>query len=216
MSGVELARIRQGAFRLLAAGFGRPGLEVTDNVAAGYGALLDLGTAQFAFAVHLDRWVDALVAADPAVVASEHVRLFASGIDGAVCPPIESQQLGTNLQGDPARHAGRIEDLMRRSGFSSRNESLPPDHLVTELELASAMCGREAEARESGDPATEWLGWQAELVVVIRTWIGPFAVEVADKDRSGVYRELTGATNAFIEHDYDVVRLLARDESDVG
>lgn len=208
VSGIELARLRQGSLRLLAAGYGRPSPESTSRIATGFDVLLELGAAQFAFAAPIGRWVDSLAGADPVAVASEYVRLFGAGMDGAVCPPIESQQLGENLQGDPARYASRIEDLMRRSGFSARGTALPPDHLVTELELASALCGGEAAAREQGTGVLDWLGWQSELVLVLRKWISGFASDVAARDRSGAFRDLTAATVAFIEHDHDVVRLL--------
>jgi TorA maturation chaperone TorD len=207
-TGLDVARIRQGSYRLLAAGYGWPSPEVTTGVAAGFEALLELGVADFAFAPALHDWVRSLEAADPTQVAAEHVRLFGAGMDGAVCTPIESQHLGSNLHGDPARHAGRIEDLMRRSGFASRDSTLPPDHLQTQLELASALCGGEAQARAAGERADSWLEWQAEIVVVLRSWVGSFAADVAERDRVGVLGDLTAATAAVVEHDHDVVRIL--------
>jgi TorA maturation chaperone TorD len=207
-TGLDVARIRQGSLRLLAAGYGRPSADVTGSLVDGFDALLDLGVADFAFAPALERWVESLAVADPVEVSVEHVRLFGAGMDGAVCTPIESQHLGSNLQGDPARHAGRIEDLMRRSGFSSLDAALPPDHLQTQLELASALCGGEAAARAAGELADRWLGWQAEIVVVLRSWVGSFAAEVGERDRVGVLRNLTLATADFIEHDHDLVRTL--------
>lgn len=213
VGGADLARIRQGVFRLLAAGFGRPSLGTTSDVAAGMAALEQMGVGDFAFFPTLSTWVDRLVAADIDLVASEHVRLFGAGVDGAICPPIESQHLGANLHGDPARYASRIEHLMRRAGFSARHDSLPPDHLVVELELTSAFCGAEADARTRGDSGLQWLHSEAELLAVLRAWIGGFAGAVAGRDRSGVLGALATATVACVEHEHDIVQMLIRAEA---
>ena len=208
LTGSDLARIRQGCYRVLASGYGAPTLERVAQIDSGLLALEEMGVGEFAFGNAIRRWVDDLVAAEVDAVAAEHVRLFGSGMDGAVCAPIESQHLGKNLQGDPARHAGRIEDLMRRSGFEPADDDRPPDHLVVELELASAMCGAEASDRADGDTARRWLEWQQELVVVLAMWVPGFAGTVAGRDRSGVFASLTAATAAFVLHDHDLVRVL--------
>ena len=208
LTGSDLARIRQGCYRVLASGFERPSPEGTEQIQAGIVALEGLGLEMFAFAPQLRRWDQTLAEAESELVSNEFVRLFGSGMDGAVCPPIESQHLGVNLAGDPARHAGRIEDLMRRSGFETRNDDRPPDHIATELELASAMCGSEAVARSAGDPVRDWLGWQNEIITVLNMWVSGFAATLAERDRSGVYAGLGEATAAFALHEHDVVRVL--------
>ncbi len=208
LTGSDLARIRQGCYRVLAAGYGRPSSERTGQVGAGLAALEELGLGVFSFAQLLRRWDHALAAAAPDAVATEYVRLFGSGMDGALCPAIESQHLGANLAGDPARHAGRIEDLMRRSGFEARSDDHPPDHLIVELELASALCASEASARARGETSRRWLESQQELVVVLAMWVPGFAGTVAERDQSGVFAALTAATVAFVLHEHDLVRVL--------
>lgn len=208
LTGGDLARIRQGCYRVLAAGYRRPSAERTEHIGAGLAVLEDMGLGAFSFAQLLRVWDQALAGAAPGAAASEHVRLFGSGMDGALCPPIEAQHLGENLVGDPARHAGRIESLMRRSGFAARDDDRPPDHLVVELELASALCGAEAEARAQGDTGGRWLAWQKELVVVLALWVPGFAASVVERDRSGVYSSLAEATAAFVIHEHDLVRML--------
>lgn len=208
LTGSDLARIRQGCYRVLASGFGRPSEERTERIRAGLIALEDLGLGMFSFAPSLRRWDIEMADAAVESVANEYVRLFGSGMDGALCSPIESQHLGVNLAGDPARHAGRIEDLMRRSGFEARDDDRPPDHLAVELELASALCASEATARAAGETAGDWLEWQQELVVVMAMWVPGFAATLAERDRTGVYRALGEATTAFVAHEHDVVRVL--------
>ena len=208
LSGSDLARIRQGCYRVLASGFGRPSAELTAQIRAGILALEGLGMGVFSFAQPMRRWDMALSAASPGDVATEYVRLFGSGMDGAVCVPIESQHLGVNLVGDAARHAGRIEDLMRRSGFEADLDERPPDHLAVELELASAFCGAEATAWADGGSAEKWLEWLRELVDVLAMWIPGFAATVGERDRVGVLAALGGATAAFVMHEYDIVRVL--------
>jgi len=208
LTGSDLARIRQGCYRVLATGFSRPSPESTEQIQLGLVTLEHLGLGMFSFSGQMRRWELALSDGSPEVVASEHVRLLGAGMDGAICPPIESQQLGVNLVGDAARHAGRIEDLMRRSGFETLHDDRPPDHIGTELELASALCGSEAEARADGDTGEQWLEWQAELIVVMAMWVPAFAITVAERDRSGVYAALAAATAAFVQHEADLVRVL--------
>jgi len=208
LTGSDLARIRQGCYRLLASGYGRPSEERAAGSRAGLVVLEDLGLGVFSFAPYLRRWDLALADAEVENVGNEYVRLFGSGMDGALCSLIESQHLGVNLAGDPARYAGRIEDLMRRSGFEARDDDRPPDHLAVELELASALCASEASVRAVGETADDWLAWQQELIVVMTMWIPGFATTVADRDRTGVYGTLAEATAAFVAHEHDLVRVM--------
>lgn len=208
LTGTDLARIRQGSFRLLAAGYGRPSLASNAQIESGLVALDALGFGSFSFAGGFWDWGAALRSAELGGVSAEFVRLFGSGLDGAICSPVESQQLGSNLQGDPARHAGRIEDLMRRSGFSLSDDDRPPDHLVVELELASALCGSEAAARARGESGEQELELQQEIVVVLAMWLPEFARRVIQQDQSGVFGRLAAATDAFVQHEIDLVRLL--------
>ena len=208
LTGSDLARMRQGCYRVLAAGFSRPSQLQAEQIQTGLALLEDLGLGMFSFTASLRRWDSALADAAPAAVAGEYVRLFGSGMDGAVCPPIESQQLGVNLVGDAARHAGRIEDLMRRAGFETQLDDRPPDHIVVELELASALCAAEAKGRADGETGREWLERQMELIAVLGFWVPSFSITVGERDRTGVYAALCEATAAFVLHENDLVRML--------
>ena len=209
IAGSALARLRQGAARLLAAGLLTPTASRSERILDGVVVLEELGSRDFAFGTPIRDWVDALREADPSSVVTEHVRLFGSGMDGALCPPMSSQYLGGNLHGDPARFAARIEGLMRKSGFSLNDPSLPPDHLVVQLELLSALCKGEAAAREVGVDVIECLGWQQDLVGGLRRWVTTFAHDVTNRDRSGAYGPLAHAISAYVDHDHDLIRLIA-------
>ncbi len=200
--------MRQGCYRVLAAGFDRPAPDLTERIRSGILALEDLGLGMFSFAPQLRKWDESLESAQPEAVSNEYVRLFGSGMDGALCSLIESQHLGVNLVGDPARYAGRIEDLMRRSGFEAQLDDRPPDHLGVELELASALCDAEANARAGGDAAESWLRWQQELIDVMAMWIPGLASTVGERDKVGVFRTLSQAASAFLIHEHDIVRML--------
>jgi TorA maturation chaperone TorD len=208
LTGSDLARMRQGCYRVLAAGFSRPSQLQAEQIQTGLALLEDLGLGMFSFTASLRRWDTVLTDAAPTAVAGEYVRLFGSGMDGAVCPPVESQQLGVNLVGDAARHAGRIEDLMRRAGFETQLDDRPPDHIVVELELASALCAAEAKERAAGGTGREWLERQMELIAVLGFWVPGFAVTVGERDRTGVYAALCEATAAFVLHENDLARML--------
>jgi TorA maturation chaperone TorD len=204
----ELARLRQGCYRVLSAGYGRPSAERVEQIGAGMAALAAMGLDSFAYSRPLWAWVEALQGTPVALLATEQVRLFGSGADGALVAPIESQYLGVNLQGDPARHAARIEDIMRRAGVALRTDDRPPDHLLVELELASALCGSEASERAAGGDGSRWLEMQRELIDVMARWIHRFASEVADRDNCGALAALAAATEAFVIHESDMLRLL--------
>jgi len=208
LSGADLARLRQACYRLLAAGYRPPSAGGAEEVVFGMEALEDMGLGRFAFAAALRRWVSALADADRAAAGEEQVRLFGSGMDGAVCPPIESQCVGNNRAGDPARHAARLQRLMRRAGFAVRHPEWPLDHLLVELELASALCRREAEAWESDADAATWLEQERELVGVMAAWVPGLATTVEARDRVGVLTALTRASADYVLHDHDVIRLL--------
>lgn len=208
LAGAGLARLRQACYRLLASGYRPPSADGAEEVFLGMEALEDMGLGQFAFAAAVRRWVSALADADWAAAGEEQVRLFGSGMDGAVCPPIESQCLGDNRAGDPARYAARLERLMRRAGLAVRHPEWPPDHLLVELELGSALCRGEAEAREADADAATWLEQEQELVGVMTDWVPALAATVAERDRVGVLRALTRASADYVLHDHDVIRLL--------
>ena len=208
LTGSDLARIRQGCYRVLSSAYRAPTHERIADMQAGVALLEDLGIGMFSFTAPLRRWDVALDESEPAVVAGEYVRLFGSGMDGALCPPIESQQLGINLVGDAARHAGRIKDLMRRSGFEAQSDDRPPDHLVVEFGLASMLCAAEADERASGGTGLDWLELQMELVAVLAMWIPGFADDVAARDNTGAFAALGEATAAFVLHEHDLVRML--------
>jgi len=204
----ELARLRQGCYRVLSAGYGRPSVTRVEQIGAGVAALAAMGLDSFAYAPSVWAWVTALQGTPIGMVATEHVRLFGSGVDGALVAPVESQRLGVNLHGDPARYAARIEDVMRRAGVELRNDDKPPDHLLVELELASALCGAEAADRAAGGDGSRWLEMQRELIDVMTRWIPGFASEVADRDTCGALAALAAATEAFVIHESDMLRLL--------
>lgn len=209
VAGGALAQLRQGTSRLLAAGFLAPTSDRRVSIETGLLALDEMGLEHFAFAPHLREWVESLCNEDPTTVGAEYVRLFGSGMDGALCPPMASQYLGQNLQGDPARFAADVETLMRRSGLSRREGALPPDHLVVQLELLSALCREEAAARHAGEPTGDHLDRQLQLTSSLRGWLGEFAKDVGERDRSGVFAPLAKATAAYVEHDHDLIRVIS-------
>jgi TorA maturation chaperone TorD len=89
-----------------------------------------------------------------------------------------------------------------------RNDDKPPDHLLVELELASALCGAEASDRATGGDGWRWLEMQRELIDVMVRWIPGFASEVAGRDNYGALAALAAATEAFVIHEADMLRLL--------
>lgn len=209
-----IAATRQGVYRI----FGRvllppePGMAETLDAAADYLESKDL--TQFAFYPY---WLDFRGALAEAPEADElavgYVRLFASGVDGALCPPTESWYKTEARFGGTAELVAALEADYHALGLAVVGTAEPPDHAATQLEAMSALCAQEAAAwRTRQDPAAaEALGRQDRFLRAhLATWFGDFAARVRSVDSSGWYRAATDAVDAFIIQEVDLVRGLRR------
>ncbi len=209
-----IAATRQGLYRTFGRALLPPeeGLTVTLQAAADYLEAQDL--THFAFYPYWLSFRSAL--ADPPAVdelATTYVRLFASGVDGALCPPIESWYKTEARFGGTAKLVAALEADYRGLGLAVVGTAEPPDHASTQLEAMSALCAREAEAwRGSRDPdAADALGCQDRFLRAhLATWFGDFAARVRSADPDGWYHAVTKAVDAFVIQEADLVRAMRR------
>ena len=209
-----IATTRQGLYRL----FGRvllppeEGLTQTLEAAAGY--LEKRGLMRFPFYPHWSRFRVSLDhAPSTEALATTYVRLFASGVNGALCPPTESWYKADARGGGIAELVATVERDYRVLGFAPLGVAEPPDHAATELESMSGLCAREAvawEARRDHEAAMILEGEERFLRARLATWFGDFAARVETSDAGGWYHAAIDATNAFIIQDVDLVRALRR------
>jgi TorA maturation chaperone TorD len=212
---LELTQLRQGLYRYFGEALSPPGAARLESL-DGAGQFLDeVGLNQFAFYGPWRRFADTVAATAVDLLATEYVRLFDSGVDGALCPPTESYYRGEAKGGGIAKVISDVERAYRRMGVAPPAGSETPDHAAVELEAMSALCGREAVARESGSlgqAAAALLEEDRFLRGHLAAWFPEFSERVAEAP--GVerfYRTLIEAVHAFVVHEVDLVALLRRD-----
>jgi len=209
-----IAATRQGLYRT----FGRallppdPGLTETLRAAAEYLEEQDL--TRFAFYPQWLAFRGALIEVpSDEELAVMYVRLFASGVDGALCPPTESWYKTDARIGGTAELLAALEADYRALGLAAVGTAEPPDHASTQLEAMSALCGQEAEAwraRQDPDAAAALDRQDRFLRTHLATWFGDFAARVRGSDQNGWYRAVTETVDAFVVSEVDLVRALRR------
>jgi len=97
---IELPRLRQGLYRFFAVAFLPPEAARIEQLAAAAQLLDDLGVDTLAFA---PPWLEMRRLLDNGLemqeLATRYVRLFESGSDGALCPPVESFYVSSPREG---------------------------------------------------------------------------------------------------------------------
>lgn len=218
-----LARLRQAAYRLLAAALLYPDRARLETVAAVAGALRAEGEALAAFAF-FGQWralLDALEGAAGRVAAlgETYVRLFLVNLDRTPCLPYESAYVDAAGAGG-GLVAARLSEAYAAAGLSlSQAGGEPADHAAVELEFMSCLCDREARAWEAKRLA-EGLEVLRRQVAFLEAhpgrWFPTFSQTVARADGSGFagsggfYAAVVEAAAAFVSHDLDLQGALLR------
>jgi len=209
-----IAATRQALYRTFGRALLPPesGMTETLRAAADYLEARDL--AWLAFYPHwLAFRVALLDAPTDEELATTYVRLFASGVDGALCPPTESWYKTDARSGGTAELVAAIEQDYRTLGFATIGTAEPPDHAATQLEAMSALCRQEAEAwriQHDADAASALERQDRFLRTHLATWFGDFAARVRRTDQNGWYCSVTEAVDAFVIQEVDLVRALRR------
>lgn len=211
----ELARFRQGMYKIFSAAFLPPVPERLGDLIAGSDTLEAMGLPYLAFYNEWLPWRQALNSIHDVIdVEVEYVRLFATGVAGAVSPPTE-----TFYTADPIR--GEVGETLAELRVVYNNFRLEPtgavadtlDHISIELEVMSALCARESEARsDENDRRTGlMLGNQRSFLEKhLTVWLPEFVDRIAAAEAVPFYAALGPAVASFIHHDLGVVRFLSK------
>ncbi|MDR7586275.1 MAG: molecular chaperone TorD family protein [Armatimonadota bacterium] len=210
----ELARLRQGVYRLLAALFLYPA-DARRRALVQAARLLEPERvlAVFPFFLPWERLLRTLAdLPESAILQEEYVRLFAAGADGCRCAPFESA-----YRCGEAASAGwlcaELEQEYASAGLAlSSDPHEPADHLAVELEYMAFLCGREAAAWERGTGgARDFLERERNFLGrhLVR-WVSAFARALREEAAPSVYQAGAAAGEAFVQQDYDLVSLLSR------
>jgi TorA maturation chaperone TorD len=209
----ELARFRQGMYRIFAASFLPPEPERLVEIIAASEALERMGLPYLAFYHEWAPWATALHSiSDTISLDIEYVRMFATGIDGAVSPPTESFYASDPIRGEVAELLGELRllyDKYRLTPTGLVSDTL--DHVSIQLEVMSALCATEAEAHGS-DNGTR-LGWalsnQREFIEGhLGVWLPKFVSRITANETVPFYALLGPAVASFVHHDIGVIHYL--------
>jgi TorA maturation chaperone TorD len=181
-------------------------------LAQAIGVLNGRDIEMFAFSRHwrrLGQHFPADIAA--AGLEADYVRLFASGMSGALSPPTESYYRVPAKGGGIAEFVAELQRDYRSMGIASVGLAEAPDHISTELEVMAYLCDLEADAWETEQ--TQLVGDVLDLesrflrrhLVV---WLPLFQKRVHVAQPSAFYRDLVDAVHAFAIHENDYVRVI--------
>ncbi|MCL1693670.1 MAG: molecular chaperone TorD family protein [Actinomycetia bacterium] len=212
---VDESRTRQGLYRFIGAAFRTPEPEHLDVLGAAIEFLDGRDLDRYAYS----RQWRGLVSAWPteganSELAVEHVRLFASGMKGTPAPPIESHYRVSAKGGGVAEFVAELQREYRSMGLVSVGLAEAPDHVSTEFEIMSYLCGIEADAWESDQEGLAWetLGLAGRFLDRhLSLWIPPFARSISNAQPLDLYLNLGRLAHAFVIHDADSIRMLRRE-----
>lgn len=209
-SWADMARLRQGFYRFIGAAWLSPTDERIDMLVGGADHLHTLGVETFPFFLKWTAFLAELGRCVPNRLATEYVRLFASGMDGALCPPVESFYAANAKGGGIALVASNLDREYRSLGYLATGTTEPPDHLATELEVLSGMCGREAESWALEDLG-EATGWMSREAAFLRrhpaAWFPAFRARVMEAETELYFVALAELGHAFVVHDLDFLNM---------
>lgn len=143
----------------------------------------------------------------------EYVRLFASGMSGALSPPTESYYRVPGKGGGIAEFVADLQREYRAMGIASVGLEEAPDHLSTELEVMAFLCDLEAEAWSSDqlrlvedtfELQSRFLGQH------LAVWVPQFRQRVHDAKPPSFYLDLVNTVHAFVVHDRDYAHLIRK------
>ncbi|MGQ9554983.1 MAG: TorD/DmsD family molecular chaperone [Anaerolineae bacterium] len=209
---VELARLRQGCYRLAAALFLYPNRSRWANL---IGAARELkqengSLGLFPFFGPWQRLLTTLLNEDCRKIEGEYIRLF---VVNPQAPPYESFYLDPERQITGWIVAGLEREYTERGLAVSTPLQEPPDHVAVELEFMAFMCGREAEAWERKVVREGAHLLQSEerfLDSHLKRWFPAFLRQVAVTSRTDLYGAAVEAVYAFLHHDQDLIALLLK------
>lgn len=203
---VHLARARQGLYRLLGAVFLPPQAESAAVMQAAAGLLeRDLQrVCSLSFVPVWREFVAVLERVPPTI--DRYLALFAASADAV--PLCASRYAGADAASQAAVVAA-VQDTYQRAGLRARAQE--PDHLATELEFLSFLCGQEVEARLQRahravrDALERQLGFLDEHLCL---WLPLLADRLARREPHGLYTAAAAAAWAIAVHDRDLLALL--------
>ncbi|MCL1595095.1 MAG: molecular chaperone TorD family protein [Actinomycetia bacterium] len=208
------ARTRQGLYRFIGVALRPPESERHELLAAAVEFLDDRDLDRYPYAMAWRRFRDEFRSVDTLEpLEIEYVRLFGVGMGGTPATPTESFYRVPARDGGIADFVSKLQIEYRSMGLASNGTAESPDHISTELEVMSYLCGVEADAWETDQSreATGALRDQARFLgshLVI--WVPTFAGRARSADAFGFYGRLIDLLHAYVIHEGDFVRSIVK------
>jgi TorA maturation chaperone TorD len=208
------AKTRQGLYRFLGAAMRPPEEDRLALLSSAWVFLSDRDLDAYPFAPSWRRFGDAL-ASDSNVqnLEVEYVRLFGVGMTGTPAMPTESYYRVPARDGGIADFISELQREYRTKGLKPVGTAETPDHISTELEAVSYLCGVEVEAwdREQVDLAMDTLALEARFLSGhLAVWVPVFATRTRDASAGTFYRTLVDLIHAYVVHEADLIRLVVK------
>jgi TorA maturation chaperone TorD len=209
-----LAELRQHAYHLFGSLLLYPDAERSGSFPA-MAETLAQGTRSFSRFAFWDQWdrflatLRGLSHPERASLEAEYIRTFTVASDAQPSLAYESAYMEPQ---DAGWVMAELDREYAAAGFSLTPEfKEPPDHVSSELEFMSLLCGEEALTwkQKALDHALKQLELEASFLKHhLCGWFPLFSRQVARVDRSGFYTIATDVAQAFIEHDKELLAVL--------
>jgi len=210
----EEARTRQGLYRFLGAAMRPPEAERLSLLSSAWVFLNDRDLDTYAFSLTWRRFGGALASHGHVEgLEVDYVRLFGVGMTGTPAMPTESYYRVPSRDGGIANFISVLQREYRSMGLKPVGTAETPDHISTELEAMSYLCGVEAEAWEAYKEqlAMDTLAREAKFLNGhLAVWIPVFAGRTRDASSGPFYGTLIDLIHAFVVSEADFVRLVVK------
>ena len=210
----EDARTRQGLYRFIGAALRSPDVQRFEILASAVDLLDGRQLDRYPYSMTWRRFRDELrsvVIIEPLEI--EYVRLFGVGMGGTPATPTESYYRVPARDGGVADFVASLERGYGSMGLASVGMAEAPDHISTEMEVMSYLCGVEADAWESAEVGTamETLRKEARFLGThLTVWVPSFAERTRAANAAAFYRRLIDLLHAFVVHEGDFVRSIVK------
>ena len=213
----DLARLRQGVYRLFGSVLIYPDQEWMETIPPLAGALIEETTqlTEFGF---WGAWENLLLSlqslddTDRKALEAVYVKYLMMNDPAEGCAPYESIFIKRE---DVAWLIGELDGIYAKEGFSlSPSVNQMPDHASVQLEFLSALCAREADAweRESSEEAVMYLRSQISFLEGhVSRWFPEFSGRLSRRFEGGFYALAADSAWLFMAYEMELIRsLIAR------
>ena len=209
----SVAALRQEAYRFLALLLCYPSEERRAPVRdiARYLRHRSAASSRFAFHITWDGLLRRIESGGPGTeqdLQASYSRLF---IGNAAQKAIPLSECGYTNPMTSGLVLAEVEGGYGAVGLRLGPGGAAPDHVTTELEFISFLCGKESEAWRSGDKgqALDLLSRQKTFLEAhLFRWLPLLENAVTRRERDGFYAEVIRASWALIAHDVDMMGFL--------